>query len=128
MSGSLHPHAHTASCCLQLAIELLGFSIAVTQSPFTPFSGVGTYKRDLLNAGVIVHTYNPHIGSFLPSLGSSTNQSLLGDRGGRHCYEIRWAMPTGDSCYRRTNGCLCNAPRQKKRWRWTPIWRRLTSP
>ncbi|MDR3387686.1 MAG: hypothetical protein P4L92_11585, partial [Rudaea sp.] len=37
--------------------------------------------RDLLNAGVIVHTYNPHIGSFLPSLGSSTNQSLLGGRG-----------------------------------------------
>src|SRR6516162_11606154 len=88
MSGSLHPHAHTASCCLQLAIELLGFSIAVTQSPFTTFSGVGIYKRDLLNARVIVHTYNPHIGSFLPSLGSLTNQSLLGGRGGRHCYEI----------------------------------------
>src|SRR5215469_3408308 len=80
MPGRLHPHAHPASVCLQLAIELLGFSLAVTQSPFTAFPGVGIYKRDLLNAGVIVHTYNPHIGSFLPSLGSST-QSLLGRRG-----------------------------------------------
>jgi hypothetical protein len=53
----------------------------VIQSPFTVFPGVGIYQRDLLNAGVIVHTYNPHIGSFLPSLGSSTNQSLLGDPG-----------------------------------------------
>jgi hypothetical protein len=60
------------------------------QSPFTAFPGVGIYKRNLLNAGVIVHTYNPHIGSFLPSLGSSTSQSLLGGRGGRHCYEIKW--------------------------------------
>jgi hypothetical protein len=51
------------------------------QSPFTAFLGVSIYKRDLLNAGVIVHTYNPHIGSFLPSLGSSTNQTLLGGRG-----------------------------------------------
>jgi len=41
----------------------------VTQSSFTAFSGVVIYKRDLLNARVIVHTYNPHIGSFLPSLG-----------------------------------------------------------
>src|SRR5215469_2284527 len=90
MSGRLHPHSHLAACCLQLAIELLGFSIAVTQSPFSTFSGVSIYKRDLLNARVIVHTYNPHIGSFLPSLGSSTNQSLLGGRGGRHCYEIKW--------------------------------------
>jgi hypothetical protein len=44
------------------------------QSPFTAFSGVRIHKRDLLNAGVIVHTYNPHIGSFLPSLGSSTTK------------------------------------------------------
>src|SRR5271165_2177189 len=77
MPGRLHPHSHTASCCLELAIELLRLSIAVTQSPFTAFPGVGIYKRDLLNARVIVHTYNPHIGSFLPSLGSSTDQSLL---------------------------------------------------
>src|SRR5215469_9254179 len=81
MSGRLHPHSHTASYCLQLAIELLCFSIAVTQSPFTAFPGVGIYQCDLLNARVIVHTYNPHIGSFLPSLGSSTNQSLPSDRG-----------------------------------------------
>jgi hypothetical protein len=39
------------------------------QSPFTAFPGIGICKRDLLNAGVIVHTYNPHIGSFLLSLG-----------------------------------------------------------
>jgi hypothetical protein len=43
-----------------------------------------------LRTRVIVHTYNPHIGSFLPSLGSLTNQSLLGGLGGRHCYEIKW--------------------------------------
>src|SRR5215469_18713203 len=92
LSGRLHPHSHLAACCLQLAIELLGFSIAMIQSSFTAFPGVGIYKRDLLNAGVIVHTYNPHIGSFLPSLGSSTNQSLLGGRGGRHCYEIKWIV------------------------------------
>ena len=45
--------------------------------------------QSALRTRVIVHTYNPHIGSFLPSLGSLTNQSLLGGRGGRHCYEIR---------------------------------------
>src|SRR5499425_2088225 len=90
MPGGFHPDSHPAACCLELAIELLRFSIAMIQSPFTAFPGVGIYKRDLLNARVIVHTYNPHIGSFLPSLGSSTNQSLLGGRGGRHCYEIKW--------------------------------------
>src|SRR5215469_9324348 len=29
MPSGFHPDSHTAVCCLQLAIELLGFSIAV---------------------------------------------------------------------------------------------------
>ena len=55
MAGRLHPHSHTAACCLQLAIELLGFSIAMIQSPFTAFPGVGIYKRDLLNVSSHCH-------------------------------------------------------------------------
>jgi hypothetical protein len=32
----------------------------------------------LLKAGMIITAYNPHVGSFFPSLGLLNNQSLLG--------------------------------------------------
>jgi hypothetical protein len=35
MPGGLHPHAHADSSLLQFSVELLSFSIAVIQFPFT---------------------------------------------------------------------------------------------
>ena len=43
----------------------------------------------MLCAWVIVTTCHRHLGSFLPSLWPSSNQSLLGSRS-RHCYAIKW--------------------------------------
>ena len=39
------------------------------ESPLTELSRLRIHKRDLLNARVVIATYNQHIGSFLPSLG-----------------------------------------------------------
>jgi hypothetical protein len=64
---------------LQIPIELLGFSTTVVQSPFAALSCFGIDERDVLIARVIIHAYNDHVGSFLPSPGID-NQSLLGSK------------------------------------------------
>ncbi len=60
---------HADSSLLQIAVELLCFSPAVLESPLTEFSRLRIHERNLLNARVIIATYNQHIGSFLPSIG-----------------------------------------------------------
>jgi hypothetical protein len=39
------------------------------ESPLTEFSRLRIHKRDLLNARVVIATYDQHTGSFPPSLG-----------------------------------------------------------
>src|SRR6516225_9569004 len=88
MSRCFHPHSHADSCLPQIAVELLCFSVTVLESPLTELPRLRIHERNLLNARVVITTYNQHIGSFLPSLGLvGTTQVYLGP-GSRHCYEI----------------------------------------
>src|SRR5207249_7726225 len=68
MPTGFHPNPHFFSAHLELTVELLRF-LAVPQFPLVPFTTVRIDKRNLLEARVIVTTYNDHVGSFLPSLG-----------------------------------------------------------
>jgi hypothetical protein len=60
--------------------------------PFPILSRFRIYERDVLIAWVIIHAYNDHVGSFLPSLWSSTTTVYSGLRS-RRCYEIMWITP-----------------------------------
>src|ERR1700677_3768696 len=80
MAGALQPHAHADSSCRQFPVKLFCFSITVVQLPFHILSRFCVDKRDVLVARVIIHAYNDHVGSFLPSPWSSTNHSVLGSK------------------------------------------------
>src|SRR5712691_58539 len=60
MTAGFHPNPYLFPAHLELAVELLRF-LAVPQSPFVQFTCVCIYKRDLLEARVIVTTYNDHV-------------------------------------------------------------------
>src|SRR5438876_11819588 len=60
MPTGFHPNTHFFSAHLELAVELLRF-LAVPQFPFVPFTTVRIDKRNLLEARVIVTTYNDHV-------------------------------------------------------------------
>jgi hypothetical protein len=64
-------------------------SVAVRRSRPSPY-----LKRYLLNAWMIIHSYNDHVRLLLPNLRSSMQQSLIAPRQSRHCYEINWAGGT----------------------------------
>src|SRR5437016_6304644 len=59
MPTGFHPNPHFFSAHLELAVELLRF-LAVPQFPLVPFTTVRIDKRNLLEARVIVTTYNDH--------------------------------------------------------------------
>src|SRR5439155_4095037 len=60
MPTGFHPNTHFFSAHLELAVELLRF-LAVPQFPFVQFPRVRIDKRNLLEARVIVTTYNDHV-------------------------------------------------------------------
>src|SRR5437867_12912042 len=60
MPTGFHPNTHFFSPHLELAVELLRFR-AVPQVPFVQFPRVRIDKRNLLEARVIVTTYNDHV-------------------------------------------------------------------
>ena len=60
MPTGFHPNTHFLSAHLELAVELLRF-LAVPQFPLVPFTTVRIDKRNLLEARVIVSTYNDHV-------------------------------------------------------------------
>src|SRR6266566_3898809 len=60
MPTGFHPNPHFFSAHLELAVELLRF-LAVPQFPLVPFTPVRIDKRNLLEARVIVTTYNDHV-------------------------------------------------------------------
>src|SRR6266704_2948333 len=60
MPTGFHPNTHFFSAHLELTVELLRF-LAVPQFPFVPLTRVRIDKRNLLEARVIVTTYNDHV-------------------------------------------------------------------
>src|SRR5258707_15315118 len=60
MATRFHAHAHLGSCRCQSAIELLGL-FPVPQSSLLQFPAFSIDKRNLLEARVIVTTYNQHV-------------------------------------------------------------------
>src|SRR5207245_8668233 len=60
MPTGFHPNPHFFPAHLELAVELLRF-LAVPQFPLVPFTTVRIDKRNLLEARVIVTTYNDHV-------------------------------------------------------------------
>ena len=60
MPTGFHPHAHLHSLGREIAIELLRF-LAVLQSPLPAFASFGIHKRNLLEARVVITTYNHHV-------------------------------------------------------------------
>lgn len=89
MSGSLDPYPHADPSSFKSAIEMLCLSIAVVQSPFTSLACLCIDIRYLLNAWVIIHSYDDHVRLLLPNLRSSMLQSLTGPQWRRQCYEIK---------------------------------------
>jgi hypothetical protein len=71
MSGGLDPYPHPDLSLFKIAIETLGLSIAVVQSPLTSLARLGIDVRYLLHAGVIIHSYKDHVRLLLPNLPSS---------------------------------------------------------
>jgi hypothetical protein len=64
----LHPHAHLHSLCRQVTVELLR-CLAVLQSLLSTISRFSIHKRNLLEARVIICSYNDHgPAPFYPSL------------------------------------------------------------
>src|SRR5205823_1891316 len=61
VSCSLDPHPHFHTALLQVAVEPLAFSVAVSQLLLSAFSVVRVYPCDLLHARVIIATYNHHV-------------------------------------------------------------------
>src|ERR1700730_10547542 len=63
-----HPHAHLHSLGGEIAVELLRF-LTVLQSLLSTISSFGIHKRNLLEARVIIASYNDHCPApFYPSL------------------------------------------------------------
>src|SRR5512141_2706592 len=60
MATRLHAYAHLGSCRCQSAIELLGF-FPVPQASLLEFSCFSVDERNLLEARVIITTYNQHV-------------------------------------------------------------------
>src|SRR5450432_3037327 len=60
VSARLHPHANLHSLGTEITVVLLRF-FAVLQSPLLQFPSLGIYKSDLLEARVIITTYNHHV-------------------------------------------------------------------
>src|SRR5438132_789931 len=67
MPTGFHAYAHLHALGRQLPVELFRF-LRVLQSPLLQFPSFGIHIRNLLEARVVIASYNQHIGSSLPSL------------------------------------------------------------
>src|SRR5215510_2455768 len=67
MSTGFHPHSHLHSLRRQVSVKLFRF-LAVLQPPFFILSGLGIHKRNLLEARVVITSYNQHVRLLSPSL------------------------------------------------------------
>src|SRR5260370_1319931 len=66
MPTGFYPHTHFHSWCCEVTVELFRF-LRVLQSPLSKFSSVGIHKRNLLEARVVVTSYNDHLRLLYPS-------------------------------------------------------------
>src|SRR6266550_686066 len=87
MSAGFHSHTHCYVSLFEFAVELLRF-FRVNQASFTELTCLSIYVCNLLEARMIVTTYNQHV-RLLSSepFGWFAPPSLLGP-GSRHCYGI----------------------------------------
>src|SRR5216684_1433768 len=60
MPTGFYPHTHFHSWCCEVTVELFRF-LRVLQSPLSKFSRVGIHKPNLLEARVVVTSYNDHL-------------------------------------------------------------------
>src|SRR5713226_9479501 len=88
MPTGFHAHAHCQAAGSEALIELLGL-LLVSQAFFAEIACVGVHVRNLLEARVIITTYNDHVRllSPEPSWLALAPPTLLGS-GSRHCYGI----------------------------------------
>src|ERR1700730_16203736 len=94
MPARFHAHTNLHPLCRQITVKLLRF-LAVLQSPLLQFPGLGIYKSDLLEARVIIASYNDHVRLLSPERSwlVGSHQSLLGYRS-RHCHGINFTSLT----------------------------------
>src|ERR1039457_5161435 len=107
MPAGFHPHAHLHSQRREIAVELLRL-FAVLQSLLPALASVGIHKRNLLEARMVVTTYNPHVRLLSPGpwlVGTTKAYSGLRSR---HCYGIIYTQnpsmslrPVKQSAYER---------------------------
>jgi hypothetical protein len=82
-----HPYTHFEFLRSQIAIELFRV-LAMLQPPFLQLTRVCIDKRNLLEARMVIRSYNDHRSApFSRASVGSHHQSLLGCRS-RHCYGI----------------------------------------
>src|SRR2546425_4004911 len=86
VSTGLHPQTNGFSLAGKLAVELLR-QLAMLQPLLFHFSRFCIDIRNLLEARMVIASYNNHVGSFLRALVGLHHQSLSG-AGSRHCHGI----------------------------------------
>src|SRR5712692_2832708 len=109
MPTGFHAHAHCQAAGSEALIELLGL-LLVSQAFFAEIACVGVHVRNLLEARVIITTYNDHVRllSPEPSWLALAPPTLLGS-GSRHCYGIITPTTPQPGCERKrsfTSGIL----------------------
>jgi hypothetical protein len=88
MSAGFHAYPHRYAAGAEIPVELFGLFF-VSQARFAEFARVGVYVRNLLEARVIITTYNDHVRLLSPEPAwlAFAPPTLLGP-GSRHCYGI----------------------------------------
>src|SRR5208282_1282261 len=89
-----HPYSYFEFLRGQISIELFRV-LTMLQSPFLQLTRVRIDKRNLLEARMVIRSYNDHRSApFSRALVGSHHQSLLGRRS-RHCYGINYTHNPG---------------------------------
>jgi hypothetical protein len=60
VSAGLHPHSHRSILLLQFPVELFGL-LRMRPAPFLQFTRLCIHERNLLEARMIITTYNQHV-------------------------------------------------------------------
>src|SRR5437016_14290925 len=99
MPTGFHPNTHFLSAHLELAVELLRF-LAVPQFPLVPFTTVRIDKRNLLEARVIVTTYNDHVRLLSPEPWLASATKVYSGVGAEHDhYRSRFPPRVSANCF-----------------------------
>src|SRR5262249_15410122 len=123
MSTGFHPHSHLHCLRRQLSVKLFRF-LAVLQPPFFILSGLGIHKRNLLEARVIIASYNDHCPAPFsePSWLVLAPPSLLGP-GSRHCYGINYGKTVHEfHAGANADDCQMFFNKRTEVWGWMRDW------